>query len=354
MCRGPASAPKKANCWRHRRLLPDLAADRRQGPRDRRHQRLAHAAAQHQDRRLGRRTVGAENPPRAARIAARGQGLRRRFRHDRSRRCSARRSRFYGVAGDQQAATIGQACFKPGMMKSTYGTGCFALLNTGSDIVRSKNRLLTTIAYRLNGKTTYALEGSIFIAGAAVQWLRDGCKNDLQGGAQRRTRRQGRPDAGRLPRAGLRRARRAALGCCGARRALRADAQLPARPSWPRQHSNRWLPDPRPARRDAQGLEGRCRGNRAARRRRHGGLRLDHAAPRRHPRTLPSIVPTILETTAHRRRLARRLEGGCLAHQAREFAKTLGAGAPASSRTWTRRQRKAKLKPAGATRCGGR
>ena len=81
-----------------------------------------------------------------------------------------------GVAGDQHAATIGQACFEPGMMKSTYGTGCFALLNTGSDLVRSKNRLLTTIAYRLNGKTTYGLEGSIFIAGAAVQWLRDGIK----------------------------------------------------------------------------------------------------------------------------------------------------------------------------------
>lgn len=84
--------------------------------------------------------------------------------------------RILGVAGDQQAATIGQACFEPGMMKSTYGTGCFALLNTGADIVRSKNRLLTTIAYRLNGKTTYALEGSIFVAGAAVQWLRDGIK----------------------------------------------------------------------------------------------------------------------------------------------------------------------------------
>lgn len=79
-----------------------------------------------------------------------------------------------GVAGDQQAATIGQACFEPGMMKSTYGTGCFAVLNTGADMVRSRNRLLTTIAYRLNGETTYALEGSIFIAGAAVQWLRDG------------------------------------------------------------------------------------------------------------------------------------------------------------------------------------
>ncbi|MES0154327.1 glycerol kinase GlpK [Mesorhizobium sp. M0018] len=84
--------------------------------------------------------------------------------------------RILGVAGDQHAAAIGQACFEPGMMKSTYGTGCFALLNTGSDLVRSKNRLLTTIAYRLNGRTTYALEGSIFIAGAAVQWLRDGIK----------------------------------------------------------------------------------------------------------------------------------------------------------------------------------
>jgi glycerol kinase len=81
-----------------------------------------------------------------------------------------------GIAGDQHAATIGQACFQPGMLKSTYGTGCFALLNTGETLVRSKNRLLTTIAYRLDGKTTYALEGSIFIAGAAVQWLRDGLK----------------------------------------------------------------------------------------------------------------------------------------------------------------------------------
>jgi glycerol kinase len=79
-----------------------------------------------------------------------------------------------GVAGDQQASTIGQACFHPGMMKSTYGTGCFALINTGPKAVISKNRLLTTIAYRLDGQTTYALEGSIFIAGAVVQWLRDG------------------------------------------------------------------------------------------------------------------------------------------------------------------------------------
>jgi len=78
-----------------------------------------------------------------------------------------------GIAGDQQAATVGQACFKPGMIKSTYGTGCFAVLNTGSRLVRSKHRLLTTMAYRLRGKSTYALEGSIFVSGAAIQWVRD-------------------------------------------------------------------------------------------------------------------------------------------------------------------------------------
>ncbi len=84
--------------------------------------------------------------------------------------------RILGVAGDQQAATIGQGCFKPGMVKSTYGTGCFAVLNTGDERVGSKRKLLSTIAYQFDGKRTYALEGSIFIAGAAVQWLRDGLK----------------------------------------------------------------------------------------------------------------------------------------------------------------------------------
>lgn len=84
--------------------------------------------------------------------------------------------RILGIAGDQQAATVGQGCFQPGMMKSTYGTGCFALLNTGDRPVASRNRLLTTIAYQLDGKRTYALEGAIFVAGAAVQWLRDALK----------------------------------------------------------------------------------------------------------------------------------------------------------------------------------
>jgi glycerol kinase len=81
-----------------------------------------------------------------------------------------------GIAGDQQAALIGQACFTPGMMKSTYGTGCFAILNTGAQPVASRHRLLSTIAYRLGGETAYGLEGAIFIAGAAVQWLRDGLR----------------------------------------------------------------------------------------------------------------------------------------------------------------------------------
>ncbi|MGE0724036.1 MAG: glycerol kinase GlpK, partial [Alphaproteobacteria bacterium] len=81
-----------------------------------------------------------------------------------------------GIAGDQQAATIGQACVRPGMIKSTYGTGCFMLLNTGDRPVASRHRLLTTIAWRIGGRTTYALEGSIFVAGAAIQWLRDGLR----------------------------------------------------------------------------------------------------------------------------------------------------------------------------------
>ena len=81
-----------------------------------------------------------------------------------------------GIAGDQQAATFGQNCLEPGTIKSTYGTGCFVLLNTGSEALASSSKLLTTIAYRLNGETTYATEGSIFVAGAAVQWLRDGLK----------------------------------------------------------------------------------------------------------------------------------------------------------------------------------
>lgn len=81
---------------------------------------------------------------------------------------------IYGIAGDQQAALFGQGCFTPGMVKNTYGTGCFMLMNTGDTAIPSKNGMLTTIAWRVNGQTQYALEGSVFIAGAAIQWLRDG------------------------------------------------------------------------------------------------------------------------------------------------------------------------------------
>jgi glycerol kinase len=82
--------------------------------------------------------------------------------------------RIAGIAGDQQAASVGQACFKPGMMKTTYGTGAFMLLNTGDEPVASANRLLATVAYQINNRRTYALEGAVFVAGAAVKWLRDG------------------------------------------------------------------------------------------------------------------------------------------------------------------------------------
>ena len=78
-----------------------------------------------------------------------------------------------GIAGDQQAALFGQLCLNPGDIKNTYGTGCFCIMNTGETSVKSNNKMLTTIAYQINNKTTYALEGSIFTAGAGVQWLRD-------------------------------------------------------------------------------------------------------------------------------------------------------------------------------------
>jgi glycerol kinase len=101
-----------------------------------------------------------------------------------------------GMAGDQQAALFGQACFEPGMAKSTYGTGCFLLLNTGDQAVRSEHRLLTTPAWRIDGRTTYALEGSIFVAGSAVKWLRDRMKLVDDAGATERLAREARDDHG--------------------------------------------------------------------------------------------------------------------------------------------------------------
>ena len=183
-----------------------------------------------------------------------------------------------GMAGDQQAATVGQACIKPGMVKATYGTGCFALLNTGSIAMRSRHRLLTTIAYQLDGRRTYALEGSIFVAGAAVQWLRDGLKL-IEKSADVEQVAQGAARQRRLHGAGFRRAGRALLGCRGARRAARPHARY--RPGRHRRCDARCglLPDARPHRGDAR----RWRPDRrTAGRWRHGGERPADAAARRY------------------------------------------------------------------------
>jgi len=130
-----------------------------------------------------------------------------------------------GIAGDQQAATIGQACFTPGMIKSTYGTGCFALLNTGATPVASKNKLLTTIAYQLKGRRTYALEGSIFVAGSSVQWLRDGLGIIKQAAETGALADQSDPAQSVYLVPAFVGPRRALLESARARRAVRADAQ---------------------------------------------------------------------------------------------------------------------------------
>ena len=191
-----------------------------------------------------------------------------------------------GIAGDQQAATIGQACFTPGMVKSTYGTGCFALMNTGATPVRSSSRLLTTVAYQLEGRRTYALEGAIFIAGAAVQWLRDELRIVEEASETGALAEAADPeqDVVLVPAfTGLgapywdARARGAMFGLtrgdgpCGDRQGDLAE---------------RRLPDPRSLGSDALRCsrgDGLADGS-LARRRRHGGVRLDDAVPRRHPR----------------------------------------------------------------------
>ena len=187
-----------------------------------------------------------------------------------------------GIAGDQQAASIGQACFRPGMMKSTYGTGCFALLNTGKEPVSSSNRLLTTIAYRFDGEPAYALEGSIFVAGAVVQWLRDGL--GLIGDASESGRLAAQSGTGSgvvlVP---------AFVGlgapywdaeCRGAVYGL-TRATGPSR-SCVGGAAERRIPDARSCRGDAGRLEGR-RGYGPAGRRRNDRVRLDHAVSCRHP-----------------------------------------------------------------------
>ena len=184
-----------------------------------------------------------------------------------------------GMAGDQQAATVGQACIKPGMVKATYGTGCFALLNTGSIAMRSHNRLLTTVAYQFGGRRTYALEGSIFMAGAAVQWLRDGLHLIRTSGEVEAVAGRAKHDHGvyMVPAfVGL----GAPYWDAGARGALlgltRDSGPAEIAAATPRFSL---LPDPRPCRSDAQRW---CQDRRTQSRRRHGGEQFPDAAPRRH------------------------------------------------------------------------
>ena len=144
-----------------------------------------------------------------------------------------------GDAGDQQAATFGQACFAPGMAKNTYGTGCFMLMNTGETAVPSKNNLLTTIGWGLGGKVIYCLEGSVFITGAAVQYLRDSLQDHRQRGRDRGAGHVGREQRRRLRRAGLRRPGRALLGPVCPRRHPGPDPRQRARRDRPRHARSR-------------------------------------------------------------------------------------------------------------------
>ena len=145
-----------------------------------------------------------------------------------------------GVCGDQQAATFGQACFAPGSAKNTYGTGCFMLMNTGEKPVASKNNLLTTIGWGLDGKVTYCLEGSVFIAGAVVQWLRDGLGDDREIGRRRTTCRQRAGFRRRVFRAGVRGPRCAVLGSLRPRRRSSASPAARRPRISPGRRSNRW------------------------------------------------------------------------------------------------------------------
>ena len=197
-------------------------------------------------RRVGRRA--AEAPARAALDAPGGEGLLRRGSASATPDLLGGAIAISGIAGDQQAATIGQACFTPGMIKSTYGTGCFALLNTGATPVASKNKLLTTIAYQLDGKRTYALEGSIFVAGSAVQWLRDGLGIIKQAAETGPLADKSDSTQSRLSGAGLCRHGRALLESERARRAVRPDPQHRPRGTRACRAGKRLLPDLRPLR----------------------------------------------------------------------------------------------------------
>ena len=193
------------------------------------------------------------------------------------------------------------------MLKSTYGTGCFALLNTGADLVASKHRLLTHDRLPARRQADLCARGRDLRRGSRDPMAARRPRRAAVGRGERPDGGRGRPRAGGDPGAGLRRARRAALGRRRARRHLRADARDRAEGTGPGRAGKRLLPDGRPARRDAPGL-GRRRRHGAARRRRHGGLRLDDAAPRR-PDRRAGRPPLGARDDGARRRLSRRTAG---------------------------------------------
>ena len=188
-----------------------------------------------------------------------------------------------GIAGDQQAALFGQRCIRPGLTKNTYGTGCFMLQNTGRRAVPSSNRLVTTVAWKIGDTTEYALEGSVFVGGAVVQWLRDGLglirkSEDVEAPGQLRARQRR-----RLFRSGVRGTGRAALGFLRARLDLRPHARHHRRPPRARRGREHRLSGRRPARRHAPRFRRRRAGT--ARRRRSRRQRQPHAISVRHSRS---------------------------------------------------------------------
>ena len=255
-CRTSRAGRARRARVRNGRQLSAVAAHRRQSARHRRHQCVAHATVRHSPGRWDDRTVGAAR--RAQNGFAGRAGLLRRVRHDRSRICSAAPFRSAASPATSRRRSSARPVSRPAWSKSTYGTGCFALLNTGRTPVASQNKLLTTIAYQLGGVRSYALEGSIFIAGAAVQWLRDNLhvvQSAEETGSARRSRRS--DPRGRAG-AGLRRPRRALLAAGCARRAVRADARHRAARIGASGAGERLFSDRRSARRDASGLARRA------------------------------------------------------------------------------------------------
>ena len=186
-----------------------------------------------------------------------------------------------GMAGDQQAALFGQACFTPGMVKNTYGTGCFMLMNTGTQPVRSRSNLLTTIAWQIGDVVEYGLEGSVFIAGAVVQWLRDGLRI-IQSSAQSEELATSVPrHRRRVPGAGFHRAGGAVLGRLRPRHRGGADARHHARAHRARRPGEHSLPNPGRGGRHVRRQRHHPLG--AACRRRSDSEQLPHAVPGRHP-----------------------------------------------------------------------